>query len=210
MPLINKYNMKGKEHITESKILDAAKEVFMHKGFDGARMQEIADAAGINKALLHYYFRSKEKLFDAAFRQAASQLFPSALQILEEDQPFTDKIVRFINTYIDILIANPLLPAFVLHEINNNPSKLAEIVKNSGVDPGRINHQVQAEINAGRIRADKPEHIMVNLLSMCIFPFTAQVVIKEMLRMSDPEFNLFMEARKSEIVNFFMQSIKVI
>jgi TetR/AcrR family transcriptional regulator len=201
--------MTGKEHVTETRIMEAAEEVFTRRGFDGARMQEIADTAGINKALLHYYFRSKERLFNAVFRQVTSRIFPPIMQILEEDLPFLEKIIRFINTFIDLLVANPQIPAFILHEINNNPARFSGISQNHGIDSLRISRQIQSEIQAGRIRAAKPEHLLVNLLSMCVFPFIARPLVKGLLQMDEPGFELFLESRKSEIVNFFIQSISV-
>src|SRR2546425_901472 len=81
-----------KEETTENKILQAAKKVFITKGLDGARMQDIADEAGINKALLHYYFRSKDKLFEVIFMEAATSLFPKIVSILDEDISLFDKL----------------------------------------------------------------------------------------------------------------------
>jgi TetR/AcrR family transcriptional regulator len=201
--------MTGKEHDTELRIMEAAVNVFTYKGFDGARMQEIADTAGINKALLHYYFRSKERLFDAVFKQVTSRIFPPILQILDEDLPFLEKIIRFVNTFIDILLANPQIPAFILHEINNNPSRFTGINQNQGIESLRISRQIQSEIHAGRIRATKPEHLLVNLLSICVFPFISRPLLKSLLQTDEPGFNLFLESRKSEIVNFFIQSIRI-
>ncbi len=109
------------EKSTEEKILAAAKKVFIAKGMAGARMQDIADEAGINKALLHYYFRSKEKLFEMIFMEAAQKLFPKINFIFESDVSLFEKIENFCEEYITIMSENPYLPLFVLNEISRDP-----------------------------------------------------------------------------------------
>ncbi len=118
--------MKSKDISTEEKILEAAKEVFLKKGFDGARMQEIADTAGINKAMLHYYFRTKDRLFEHIFVTAISNIFPKVGGIFISDAPFEDKIRAFIRDYLSFILQNPFLPIFILHEMSANPERLIE------------------------------------------------------------------------------------
>ena len=101
--------VKKKDQSTEERILASAKKIFVEKGMAGARMQDIADDAGINKAMLHYYFRSKEKLFEVIFKEAAARLFPTIASILNSDLPLFEKIRRFTNDYLEIVIENPFL-----------------------------------------------------------------------------------------------------
>jgi Transcriptional regulator len=96
---------------TEKHILDAAKAVFILRGTAGARMQEIAEEAGVNQALLHYYFRSKEKLSEAVFRDTAGRMFPALLQIVAGDLPLVEKIDRIVDTYLTTMSQTPFLPA---------------------------------------------------------------------------------------------------
>src|SRR5438874_9015673 len=103
-----------KDENTEERILTAAKKVFLKEGMAGARMQDIADEAGINKALLHYYFHNKEKLFDVIFMEAAQKLFPKISFIFESDLPVLEKIEHFADEYITVILENPYLPLFVL------------------------------------------------------------------------------------------------
>src|SRR5208283_4719482 len=110
------------EKSTEEVIFDAARTVFIEKGFEGARMQEIALVAGINKALLHYYYRTKEKLFNAIFERVFSQFIPKVIEFMESDTGVLDKLSFFIETYIDVLLHNPFIPQFVINEINRNPA----------------------------------------------------------------------------------------
>src|SRR6201991_2963463 len=110
-----------KDTDTKERILEAARNVFVHKGMFGARMQDIADEAGINKALLHYYFKSKEKLFEEVLREAAIKLFPRINEIFTSDDSLFTKIELFCEEYITVVLENPYLPLFVLNEMNQDP-----------------------------------------------------------------------------------------
>lgn len=109
---------------TEQRILSAAKKVFISKGMAGARMQDIADAAGINKALLHYYFRSKEKLFEMIFKEVVKEFLPKINLIFESDKNLFEKIDMFCTEYIEQIRKTPYLPVFILNEINQQPEVL--------------------------------------------------------------------------------------
>ena len=117
---------KEKDKSTEEKILDAARKVFVQKGLDGARMQDIADEAGINKALLHYYFRTKDKLFEMIFMETVGKIFPRFEMILLSDMDFFEKIRQIVSSYIEVIIHNPYLPLFVLNEMNKQPHSFLE------------------------------------------------------------------------------------
>lgn len=109
---------------TEEKILEAAKEVFIEKGNDGARMQEIADKAGINKSLLHYYYRTKEKLFESVFKFAFSQFAPKFLNTFNTGEDFFTQLRKFIDIYIDLISKNSFIPMFILNEVNRKKQAL--------------------------------------------------------------------------------------
>lgn len=108
-----------KDNTKEIEILSAAKRIFQAKGMDAARMQEIANEAGINKALLHYYYRSKQQLFEAIFKSAFLVLAPQLNQVINEDMALFDKINN--NRYISFVIKHPYLPNFIIQELNKNP-----------------------------------------------------------------------------------------
>jgi len=194
---------------TEQLILEAAKVVFIKKGMEGARMQEIADEAGINKALLHYYFRSKDKLFTAVFKESVFKLFPNIVELLKSDIFLFDKIRLFVDNYIDIINANPLLPSFVIHELSRNPETVVEMIKSSGINPVYFVNQVQQEIEKGTIEPVHPLHLIVNMLAMCIFPFVAKPILQEVIFNQDQKkFDIFMQERKKEVSDFIINSIK--
>lgn len=202
--------MESPDRSTEKKILEAAKIIFLEKGFDGARMQEIADEAGINKALLHYYFRSKEKLFDAIFQEAFQQFIPKIAEIMMTDKPLFEKLEFFIDTYLTMLSNNPHLPSFVLHEINRNPEKLVNIFKNFGIKPEYLGMAIAKEVEAGNIKPVQPIHLIVNILGMCLFPFIAKPIIKGFLfSNNDKMFSEFLSERKKEIKQFVINSIRL-
>ena len=143
---------RTKNTSTEEKILAAAKTIFIEKGMDGARMQDIADNAGINKALLHYYFKSKEKLFEVIFKEGAEKLFSKINSILNSDLPLFEKIRLFSNEYAEIISQNPYLPLFVLNEMNKQPHSFLENIfgKNQPTFENLVK-QIDKEIKKGTI-----------------------------------------------------------
>ncbi|HEY5371007.1 MAG TPA: TetR/AcrR family transcriptional regulator, partial [Hanamia sp.] len=168
------------EKSTEEKILAAAKNVFVTKGMAGARMQDIADEAGINKALLHYYFRNKEKLFEVIFMDAAQKLFPKINSIFESDAPLFEKIENFCEEYITVMSENPYLPLFVLNEISKDSEMFLGkfLNKQQFPLPQKFLEQVEKEIRKGTIKKISPLHLLINLISMSIFPFVGKPMIQ--------------------------------
>ena len=203
--------VSSKDKTTEERILAAARRVFVREGMTGARMQDIADEAGINKALLHYYFRNKEKLFEAVFQEAAGRLFPKINEIFEAELGLFEKIERFCDEYITLVMDNPYLPLFVLNEINRDPHYfLGKVWKGKSTPrPEKLLAQIKAEQKAGRIRAVDPLQLLMNLLSMTIFPFVAKPMLRKNFGMDEQAFRLAMEKRKKEIPAFIIHSIRV-
>ncbi|MDP3912360.1 MAG: TetR/AcrR family transcriptional regulator [Bacteroidota bacterium] len=196
--------METKKDSTEDKILEAAKNVFVTKGMDGARMQEIADEAGINKALLHYYFRSKERLFEATFGEIIKYAFPKITQIVQTDGPIVTKIEQIIDAYIDLLIKHPFIPGFVMKELNRDPSGLFKIVVKFGLNPKAIFDHIQLAMDRGEIIKMKPQHLAINILSMCIFPFAARPILSFVVFKDDPKALEAFYAERAEIIKKFV------
>jgi len=201
--------MGNKDLNTEQKILEAAKIVFVRKGMEGARMHEIADEAGINKALLHYYFRTKDKLFEAVFKEAFYKMVPNIVDLMKAETPLFAKIKLFTENYIDIFIENPFVPGFVLHELNRNPQRIVNLISNVGIDPGLFIQQINDEVEKGTINPVDPHQLIVNMLSMCVFPFAATPIIKNIIfENNSKSFNEFLVSRKMEVPKFIINSIK--
>lgn len=201
---------ESKKDNTEEKILEAAQSVFVEKGMDGARMQEIANEAGINKALLHYYFRTKEKLFEAIFKSVFQQILPNLMEMVYSEVPFEEKLDEFVDKYITILMKNPFVPTFILKEMNRDPDFLASILKNNGLQPQKIFDMFEKEMEAGKIRKMDPRDLLVNVLGLCIFPVAAKPLLTIMLFDGDKKaYNKFLENRKNTIKDFILNSILI-
>ncbi len=202
--------MGDKDFNTESKILDAAEDVFIQKGMDGARMQEIADKAGINKALLHYYYRTKEKLFLSVFKLALSKFIPKVEKIVYSEISIFDKIKIFVEEYGGLLYKNQFIPLFILSEIRRNPDALANVVKSQGISPKLFANMVQKEINEGRIRNIDPKQLIMNMLSLIIFPIAARPMLQRIIYSNDKKaFDAMLKQRLKEIPDFIINAIKV-
>ena len=194
---------------TEEKIFEAAHKVFQQKGFSGARMQEIADEAGINKAMLHYCFKNKESLFEAVFMKAFSQLAPQINEIFNSDASVFDKIRKFTDSYISFVIKNPFLPTFIIQEMNNNPDFVERFLNNQNrPNPTILIAQIENEIAQGIIKEIHPKQLLVDIFSMTIFPFAAQVLLKGMIQINEKEFFELMEQRKFHISEQIINAIK--
>ncbi|HBF87364.1 MAG TPA: TetR/AcrR family transcriptional regulator [Bacteroidales bacterium] len=198
----------------EQKILEAARKVFIQKGFDGARMQEIADEAGINKSLLHYYYRSKDKLFEVVFIDAFKGLFPIIEKVFTKEGTLFERIEQFVKAYISIIQNNPYIPMFVLHELNKNADKLPLLfnaitkAKENNL-LGKLSMLIEIEVQKGTIRPIKAEQLFANIVSLSIFPFVSKPILKGILFDNNEDtYNQFIENRKTEVAEFIINSIK--
>lgn len=202
--------METKKDSTEDKILEAAKKVFVAKGMEGARMQEIADAAGINKALLHYYFRSKERLFEAIFSEIIKFAFPKITRIAQSEEPIINKIEQVIDAYIDLLIKHPFIPGFIIKELNRDPSGLFKLVVKFGLNPQVIFDQIQLAMDRGEIIQMPPRHLATNIISMCIFPFAARPILSFVMFRDDPKALEEFYTERAEVIKKFVINAIVI
>ncbi len=207
---MDKYiGMSKKDNNTEEKIIQAAEVVFIEKGMAGARMQQIADVAGINKALLHYYYRSKEKLFNVIFKIAFKAFIPNLLEVFKGDKDFFTKLRYFVSKYIDVLERNPHLPGFVLHEISHRPDNLMKMVKEMNFDVDFIQDQIAEEIAQGKIKEIDPAQLLINVISLCIFPIVAKPMISGVIYKGDEKaYKKMLKDRKTHVADFIINSIK--
>lgn len=214
---MDKPNDQAKTVETEEKILDAARTVFVRTGTAGARMAEIAKEAGVNQALLHYYFRSKERLANAVFERIASRLFPGVRQALMADTSLDDKIDQLVGLYMDNLLRHPFLPGYMLSELHHHPDRLPHLLENVlGVSPrtllepvlAKLAIQIDEQVRAGRMRAISPEQFAINIISLCVFPFAARPMLRVAFGMDDAAFAHFIEQRKKELPEFIRQGLR--
>lgn len=202
--------METKKDNTEERILAAATNVFVTKGMDGARMQEIADEAGINKALLHYYFRTKERLFEAIFTQIIEFAFPKLTQVLLSDISMVTKIEQVVDAYMALLIKHPFIPGFLIKEMNRDPSGLFKLVVKFGLNPQSIADKIQEAMDRGEIIKMDPRHLAVNVVSMCVFPFAARPILSFVIFKDDKQaLETFYSERAEVIKKFVINAIVV-
>jgi TetR/AcrR family transcriptional regulator len=203
--------MAGTKHdlATEARILEAARAVFRAQGYAGARMEEIAARAQINKSMLHYYFRSKEKLFDVIFQSDVAEIAPLLQTVMFSDLPLFEKIRRFAHEYIDVLRRLPYVPGFILHELSRNPTELVRSLQaRVGPDLQPFYRQVEAAVARGEIRSIEPDQLLISLTAACVFPFLGKPVVQMALQLDETGFDAFLEARKEHVVELILHSLR--
>jgi AcrR family transcriptional regulator len=210
--MLNNVDSKKGPEATENAIFEAARRVFTRKGYAAARMDEIAKEAGINRALLHYYFRSKERMFEKIFIERISQFFGGLVAILNSEAPLTEKIRRIIDHDISTFQEHPELPLFIMQELSLNPERLPKFMQGAGVNPKVVidafGAQVKKASRNGDMRATDGTQLLINIMSMCVYPFIARPMLRPALGLDEEGFRKMMERRKTEVAAFVMQSIK--
>ncbi len=193
--------MENQDPSTEQKIKNAARELFHQKGFDGTKTRNIAEAAGINIALMNYYFRSKKRLFDLIMQETIETFFQSVYEILwDEETDLEEKIKKLTAHYIDMLKTEPDMPIFILSEIRNDPrSFLDKVFQGKPVQQAPFFQELFQILQKNTDTRTHPIHLVLNLISMVVFPFAARPVIKELFGLEEHEFQTLMEERKEMI-----------
>jgi AcrR family transcriptional regulator len=195
---------------TEEKIFDAATIVFQEKGLDGTRMQDIAERAGINKSLLHYYFRTKDLLFDAVFQKVAARLFKKFAPVFREDLKLEDKIRFFYKEHLTFMTENPRIPAFILNEVNRHPERIKRIIRNIDFNHlwDMLEKQHGKELEEYNITKKDVPQIMVSIASLSVFPFAARGVLEGIFESIDVDFETFIEERKEFAAELVINALK--
>jgi TetR/AcrR family transcriptional regulator len=202
--------MTNNDRLTQEKIFDAAAEIFEEKGLAGARMQNIADKAGINKALLHYYFRTKDHLFEAVFTKLAGKIFSRFTPILDSSMTIEDKIRFFFREHIAFLQKNPRLPGFILNEINNNPELIRKLLSYVNFKEvwKTILDQHKHELDDYYITEENLPQLITSVISLSVFPFAARGIIGAVFESTGNDFDTYLEERKLFAAEFVIRSIK--
>jgi TetR/AcrR family transcriptional regulator len=184
---------------TKERILAAAETEFLVGGYDRARMQAIADRAGINKALLHYHFRSKDELFAHIFREKVRGLFPRAEASLLKHTDFIAFTCEFVDMYIGYLIKNPFLPSYFLQVATNHAELLVQVAPEF---PKMYRRAFEAAVKRKAIQPHDPRQFIVSLLGMCVMPFVAKNLIQHVLELDDASFQRLLAKRGEEIKRY--------
>ncbi len=198
---------------TEEQILQAATKVFTEKGFAAARMDEIAKEAGINRALLHYYFRSKDKMFEIIFEDKFHKFFFGVYGIFTSDLPIMEKIEKIVDFELETLVNHPEIPIFVLNEINVNPERILNRMNSAGSPISeavkKLDAQILKEHEQGIIKKMSGFSLVIAIISLCVFPFVAKNVIMGVGQMDLDTFKVFALSRKQDIINILQNGIKL-
>jgi TetR/AcrR family transcriptional regulator len=197
---------------TERQIFDAALEVFARKGKDGARMQAIADRADINKAMLHYYFRSKDQLYDQVFGFTMRRFMASFGASLREAPTFAETLRAFIDGYITFIRDNEHAMRLMLNENLSGGSALGRHLKridasDAAPPPKVLVERIEAAIEAGEIRAVDPQHTVLSVISLCIFFFAAAPTVRVIHPDADADWNAFLDARKEHVFDLVYRGL---
>jgi len=192
---------------TEEKIRKAALKLFTKKGFAATRTRDISEEAGINLALLNYYYRSKEKLFELVMTEVLQNFFKGITGIFnDQETSLHQKIEIFVTRYTELLTQQPDLPLFIFHELRINPEKLGSKMGVNEVFKSYFFKQLQVEMDKKRITAVHPLHYVINMIAMCVFPFIAAPLLKHLANIDTKNFNILIAERK-ELVPRWMQAI---
>ncbi|GAB3432993.1 TetR/AcrR family transcriptional regulator [Niabella aquatica] len=186
---------------TEEKIKDAARTVFYKKGFAATRTRDIAEEAGMNLALLNYYFRSKAKLFEMIMIETLSVFFQDIVIVINDETTSLEKKIQEITSrYIDLLAKEPEIPTFIMTEVRSNPGIfLKKLPVRQAVFSSAFFRQYQKAVTDGKITESDPLQFLINLLGLTIFPFIAQPIIMNINGLNVRDFNQFVQKRKKLI-----------
>lgn len=206
-------NPSTESRSTEARILEAAVQEFMAKGYAGARTTAIAEAAGVTHAMLHYYFRTKDKLFDRIIESKIGTLRDIMLASLGDPTiPLFDKIKSAIETHQDFIAANPELPRFMINEVLSRPDRMPKVIErlkhHTPLVVESLQRQIDEYADRGLCRRVDAGMLMLDIVSLNIFPFSARLMVNALLggMMENPQ--AFVEARKKENLETIMRKLK--
>ena len=192
---------KTKDISTEERIKAAARKVFHQKGFAGTRTRDIAEEAGINHAMLNYYFRSKEKLFEMVMMETMAQFFKGVnLMLNDENTSLDEKIDLIVSNYVDLLLKEPELPTFILNEVRPNPQAFVEQnpIKEA-LTHSVLTRQYAEAVARGEITEPNLMQAILNVIGLVIFPFIAKPILTSIINIPEEQYNALMLQRKTLI-----------
>lgn len=194
---------------TEQLIIEAARDVFSRKGFYGARMHEISEQAGINKALLHYYFRNKNKLFEKVFEKVVQELADKLFNLEVKSDSIESNLFTFAEHYIDFFQKNQFIPQFVIQEIRENPDWIVHNFNKLNITETKFFTSLFSSLAKSNLSVPNFYEPMLNLISLLLFPIIARPIIQTVMKISDSEFDAIIESRKKSVPQLILNSLKV-
>lgn len=181
-------------------ILEVAAEIFYRKGLAGARMQEIGDAAGVNKAMLHYYFKTKAQLFETVFQRALGEFLGGLSQVFSAPLSLKHKIANYVDYCLDALHANPSVTVFIIHELHQRPERLTEqFALLMATHIAAFREQWAAESRHSDSSPDTADQLFTDMVSLCVYPSLATPLLQGLLGKSATVYADFLRDRKATI-----------
>jgi len=212
--MTKKNSAEEKEMSKEQAILEAAEQEFLEKGFEAAKTTKIASLAGVTHAMLHYYYRTKENLFNMVFDKKVSLLKDSIFSLFDNpDMPFIDKVRVGIETHFDFIKNNPHLPRFVINELIYKPKRMkvfeGAVKKVAAKAFEKITLEIEREVKKGTIVPIEPVTLLLDIASLNIFVFAALPIVRILAAERYESEEAFFEERKKENVEIIMRRIKI-
>ena len=196
---------------TEAKIKEAARKVFLEQGYEGAKIRQIAEEAGVNLALVNYYFRSKDQLFKSIYLETFREFLGRMVVMLNEETPLEVKIWKIVDRYTDFILENPLLPMFVLSEHRkDNADFFKEMDVKGIIERSYFRQQLLAEAEKGTIRAVEPLQIIFTIMGNIVFPILAKPILSYVGTLNDEGFRQFMMTRKQMVPEMIMAYLRLV
>ncbi|MDH6357515.1 TetR/AcrR family transcriptional regulator [Parabacteroides sp. PF5-9] len=194
----------------KERILKAARDLFIEKGYNGTSIRDIATASGTNVAMVNYYFHSKYNLFEIVFEDAFTGLQEKIFSTLTSDLPFFELIETVIDSYYEMLLEYPQIPIFILNEVNQNPERLSDRIRitNPHNAFAKISERIKEEEKRGTIRETPPIDLLLNLLSLCVFPFILKNLGSNVANVSPEEYTVMIEKHKKYVIQFVINALK--
>ena len=204
--------MKEDEKNMENQILDAAEKLFIEQGFAKTTTAQIARVAGCNQALVHYYYRTKNNLFEKIFEEKLRLLQTSLLTPEIAAVSFEAKIVMMVDTYFDFVSKNRYLFPFILTEISSNPERLQTVINNlqnnSRTIVENLDAEIKSEVEKGNIRPISTSNLILTFLSLNITPFILSPIFQGILNISSIENENQLDVRKQEITEILLSRLR--
>lgn len=188
---------------TEERIIQVAKELFIKNGYDNTSMSEIAQKLEMNRPTLHYYFRTKEKMFQAVAGSIFQLVIPNAKSIVTGDLPFFEKIEKVMICYQDALKRNPDFIFFILTECRRDINMVKEIISTQDIIPYmfELKKMARAEMESGRIKSVSLDFLGLQMISQILFPFLMKPIANEFLFDNEEAYNEFLVSWRGHIMN---------
>lgn len=197
-------------HLVKKRILQEAQELFIKNGFKSTSIRNIARASDTNVAMVNYYFQSKYNLFEIVFEKALEIFTNRIFETIDPNVPFFKLIEEWIHTYYELLFEHPQIATFILNEISLNPEALSQHIKNKNPHGtfNKIANRIEDEIKKGTIRETPAADFLLNIISLCMFPFMFRNMATSLLEIPMNTYNSLIANHEKYVIEFVINALK--